>query len=147
MASNNDNSGSAAVGLVIAGICALAIVLFAFLAFMVRGFNVSNAQVNGSGDSLVEQSRPLLQVENIREATGGETALLDARDQGFFTVDVPNFCLRYALGARSYIQRMGDIASVLGGKCLRNESFQRFLGHQSVGNVEGSQFLSHGVSS
>ena len=58
---------------------------------MVRGFNVSNAQVNGSGDSLVEQSRPLLQVEDVRVATGGETALLDARDEGFFTVDVPNF--------------------------------------------------------
>lgn len=33
---------------------------------MVRGFSVSNAQVNGSGDSLAEQSRPLLQVEDIR---------------------------------------------------------------------------------
>lgn len=58
---------------------------------MVRGFNVSNAQVNGSGDNLVEQSRPLLQVEDIRQATGGDKALLDARDWGFFTVDVPNF--------------------------------------------------------
>lgn len=47
--------------------------------------------MNGSGDSLVEQSRPLLQVEDVRVATGGETALLDARDEGFFTVDVPNF--------------------------------------------------------
>ncbi len=37
-----------------------------------RGFNVSNNQVNGSGDNLVEQSRPLLQVEDIREATGGD---------------------------------------------------------------------------
>ncbi|MDX2259283.1 MAG: TraM recognition domain-containing protein [Hyphomicrobiaceae bacterium] len=58
---------------------------------MVRGFNVSNAQVNGSGDSLSEQARPLLQVEDIRAATGGEGGLLDARDHGFFTVDLPNF--------------------------------------------------------
>jgi type IV secretion system protein VirD4 len=58
---------------------------------MVRGFNVSNQQVNGSGDNLVEQARPLLQVEDIREATGAEHALLDARDLGFFTVEVPNF--------------------------------------------------------
>ncbi len=58
---------------------------------MVRGFNVNNNQVNGSGDSLSEQSRPLLQVEDIREATGGDKALLDSRDHGFFTVDAPNF--------------------------------------------------------
>lgn len=58
---------------------------------MVRGFNVNNNQVNGSGDSLSEQSRPLLQVEDIRVATGGDRALLDSRDHGFFTVDVPNF--------------------------------------------------------
>jgi type IV secretion system protein VirD4 len=58
---------------------------------MVRGFNVSNSQVNGSGDNLVEQSRPLLQVEDIREATGGESGLLDSRDHGFFTVEMPNF--------------------------------------------------------
>lgn len=61
---------------------------------MVRGFNVNNNQVNGSGDSLSEQSRPLLQVEDIRKATGGGSALLDARDDGFFTVDVPNFWKR-----------------------------------------------------
>jgi type IV secretion system protein VirD4 len=58
---------------------------------MVRGFNVSNNQVNGSGDNLAEQARPLLQVEDIREATGGESALLESRDLGFFTVDLPNF--------------------------------------------------------
>jgi type IV secretion system protein VirD4 len=58
---------------------------------MVRGFNVNQNQVNGSGDSLSEQSRPLLQVEDIRIATGGETGLLDARDWGFFTVDMPNY--------------------------------------------------------
>lgn|GEM_PF-1743186 len=58
---------------------------------MVRGFNVSNNQVNGSGDNLGEQARPLLQVEDIREATGGETGLLESRDSGFFTVDMPNF--------------------------------------------------------
>lgn len=58
---------------------------------MVRGFNVNQNQVNGSGDSLSEQSRPLLQVEDIRAATGGETALLESRDQGYFVVDMPNF--------------------------------------------------------
>lgn len=58
---------------------------------MVRGFSASNAQVNGSGDNLVEQSRPLLQVEDIRRATGGESGLLESRDSGFYTVDLPNF--------------------------------------------------------
>lgn len=58
---------------------------------MVRGFNVNNNQVNGSGDNLSEQARPLLQVEDIRAATGGETALLESRDHGYFTVDLPNF--------------------------------------------------------
>lgn len=58
---------------------------------MVRGFNVNANQVNGSGDSLGEQSRPLLQVEDIRAATGGEKGLLDSRDHGFFTVDMPEF--------------------------------------------------------
>jgi type IV secretion system protein VirD4 len=58
---------------------------------MVRGFNVNQNQVNGSGDSLSEQARPLLQVEDIRAATGGEKALLESRDHGFFVVDVPNF--------------------------------------------------------
>lgn len=61
---------------------------------MVRGFNVSNNQVNGSGDNLSEQSRPLLQVEDIRAATGGEKGLLDSRDQGFFTVEMPEFWMR-----------------------------------------------------
>ncbi|WP_244604581.1 MULTISPECIES: hypothetical protein [Mesorhizobium] len=51
---------------------------------MVRGFNVSNNQVNGSGDNLSEQARPVLQVEDIREATGGEKAQLESRDHGFF---------------------------------------------------------------
>ncbi|MCL4850867.1 MAG: hypothetical protein KJZ78_05730 [Bryobacteraceae bacterium] len=58
---------------------------------MVRGFNVNQNQVNGSGDSLSEQARPLLQVEDIRVATGGECGLLEARDQGFYTVEMPNF--------------------------------------------------------
>ncbi len=58
---------------------------------MVRGFNVNMNQVSGSGDSLVEQSRPLLQVEDIRAATGGETGLLESRDHGYFTVAMPNF--------------------------------------------------------
>ena len=58
---------------------------------MVRGFNVNQNQVNGSGDSLSEQSRPLLQVEDIRAATGGDKALLESRDLGYFVVEVPNF--------------------------------------------------------
>ena len=58
---------------------------------MVRGFNVNNNQVNGSGDNLSEQARPLLQVEDIRAATGGDIGLLDSRDHGYFTVDMPNF--------------------------------------------------------
>ncbi|EJJ27303.1 TraM recognition domain-containing protein [Rhizobium sp. CF142] len=58
---------------------------------MVRGFNVNMNQVNGSGDNLAEQSRPLLQVEDVRLATGGETGLLESRDHGYFVVDMPNF--------------------------------------------------------
>lgn len=64
---------------------------------MVRGFNVNNNQVNGSGDNLSEQSRPLLQVEDIRAATGGETGLLESRDLGYFTVEMPNFWERQEL--------------------------------------------------
>lgn len=45
----------------------------------------------GSGDNLSEQSRPLLQVEDIRAATGGEKALLESRNLDYFVVDVPNF--------------------------------------------------------
>lgn len=58
---------------------------------MVRGFNVSNAQVSGSGDNLSEQARPLLQLEDIRRIAGTEQGLLEARDTGFFTVDMPPF--------------------------------------------------------
>lgn len=58
---------------------------------MVRGFSVNNNQVNGSGDNLVEQARPLLQVEDVRAITGGQSALLHIRDKGFFVVDAPNF--------------------------------------------------------
>ena len=58
---------------------------------MVRGFNVNQNQVAGSGDTLGEQSRPLLQVEDVRLATGGETGLLESRDHGYFTVQMPNF--------------------------------------------------------
>ncbi|EIZ82375.1 type IV secretory pathway VirD4 component [Methylobacterium sp. GXF4] len=61
---------------------------------MVRGFNVNSNQVNGSGDNLAEQARPLLQVEDIRWATSGETALLDARDWGFFRLEMPEFWKR-----------------------------------------------------
>ncbi len=64
---------------------------------MVRGFNVNIHQVNGSGDNLGEQSRPLLQVENIRRATGGDKGLLDSRDHGFFTVDMPSYWERAEL--------------------------------------------------
>lgn len=58
---------------------------------MVKGFSLNNAQVSGSGDSWSEQARPLLQVEDIRRATGGEKALLESRDHGFFLVDLPEF--------------------------------------------------------
>lgn len=58
---------------------------------MVRGFNVSSRQVAGSGDNLVEESRPLLQAENIRALTSGELGLLEARDSGFFSVEMPEF--------------------------------------------------------
>lgn len=58
---------------------------------MVRSFNVNQNQVNGSGDSLAEQHRPLLQVEDVRRATGGDQGLLETPDSGFFTVDMPNF--------------------------------------------------------
>lgn len=58
---------------------------------MVRGFNVNMNQVSGSGDNLSEQSRPLLQAEDIRAATGGQHALLESRDHGYYVVDVPNF--------------------------------------------------------
>ena len=58
---------------------------------MVRGFNYNQNQVSGSGDTLGEQSRPLLQVEDVRTATGGDQALLESRDQGYFIVDMPNF--------------------------------------------------------
>lgn len=61
---------------------------------MVRGFNVNANQVSGSGDNLSEQARPLLQVEDIREATGGEFGLLEARDQGYYTVGMPEFWCR-----------------------------------------------------
>ncbi|MCO6051521.1 TraM recognition domain-containing protein [Mesorhizobium sp. RP14(2022)] len=65
---------------------------------MVRGFNVNMNQVNGSGDNLVEQARPLLQVEDIRSATGKACGLLDSRDNGFYTVNMPNFWEREELG-------------------------------------------------
>lgn len=58
---------------------------------MMQGFNVSNNQVNGSGDNWSEQARPLLQVEDIRAATGDSGGLLHARDEGFFEVQMPNF--------------------------------------------------------
>jgi type IV secretion system protein VirD4 len=33
----------------------------------------------------------VLQAEDIRAATGGEHALLESRDSGFFVVDMPSF--------------------------------------------------------
>lgn len=64
---------------------------------MVRGFNVNSNQVNGSGDSLVEQSRSLLQVEDIRFAIANNNTLLECRDAGFFSVAAPNYWERYDL--------------------------------------------------
>lgn len=64
---------------------------------MMRGFSVNNAQVNGSGDNVGEQARPLLQVEDVRLATGEDRALLHSRDAGFTRVDVPNFWERSEL--------------------------------------------------
>lgn len=61
------------------------------MSVMVRGYNVGIGQVASSGDTLGEQARPVLQVEDIRAATGGEMGLLDARDFGFFTVTMPEF--------------------------------------------------------
>lgn len=69
---------------------------------MVRGFNVSSSQVAGSGDNLVEQARPLLQAEDIRALTGGELGLLEARDSGFFSVEMPEFWHRPEL--RGYLR-------------------------------------------
>ncbi|QXF12344.1 type IV secretory system conjugative DNA transfer family protein [Sphingopyxis terrae] len=57
----------------------------------VRSYSVNHAQVNGAGDNWSEQARPLLQVEDIRRATGGERGLLESRDYGYFEVDMPNF--------------------------------------------------------
>lgn len=67
---------------------------------MVRGFNVNMSQVNGSGDNLSEQARPLLQVEDIRAANGGEMGLLESRDHGYFTVALPNFWERPEMSGR-----------------------------------------------
>lgn len=67
---------------------------------MVRGFNASINQVSGSGDTLGEQVRPLLQVEDTRRLTGGEQALLESRDHGFFAVDQPNFWERPDLSGK-----------------------------------------------
>jgi type IV secretion system protein VirD4 len=51
-----------------------------------RGFSVNN-QVNGSGDNLAEQSRPLLQVEDIRRDRRRESAA-ESRDHSS-----PSMCL------------------------------------------------------
>ncbi|WP_449411284.1 type IV secretory system conjugative DNA transfer family protein [Methylobacterium komagatae] len=61
---------------------------------MVRGFNVSSNQVNGAGDNLNEQARPMLQVEDIRRCTSGEKSLLISRDYGYFEVATPEFWTR-----------------------------------------------------
>lgn len=87
---------------------------------MVRGFNVSQNQVAGSGDNLSEQARPLLQVEDIRVATGGESALLESRDQGFFIVDLPNFWEREDMAnqLRDVRQRPDKYAYLVGSSGL-----------------------------
>ena len=61
---------------------------------MGRRFSVSNAQVNGAGDNLGEQVRPLLQVDDVRALTGGDQVLLHPRDVGFFRVDMPELWRR-----------------------------------------------------
>lgn len=84
---------------------------------MVRGFNHNNNQVNGSGDNLVEQARPLLQVEDIRQATGGECGLLDARDAGFFVVEMPDFWRRAEMaGMLRDVRLKPDKHAWLGGR-------------------------------
>jgi type IV secretion system protein VirD4 len=84
---------------------------------MVRGFSVNANQVNGSGDNLSERSRPLLQVEDVRIATGGETALLESRDEGYFTVSLPNFWARPEMtGLLRDIKTKNDKYSWLGSR-------------------------------
>lgn len=83
---------------------------------MVRGLSVNNAQVNGSGDNLGEQARPLLQVEDIRVLTGGESALLQSRDVGFFGVSVPEFWKRREMsGMLRDVRSRPDKYAHLGG--------------------------------
>lgn len=65
--------------------------MFRQTSVMVRGFNVNQNPVHGFGDRISEQSRALLQVENICTETGGESALLESRDLGYFVVNMPNF--------------------------------------------------------
>src|SRR4051812_6963834 len=93
---------------------------------MVPGFNVSTSQVAGSGDNLVEQARPVLQVEDIREATGSEVVLLDSRDHGFFTVDRPTF-FGNGLGWRGICAAYGRSLKSLNGSSalLSRTDFKR----------------------
>ncbi|GJE59628.1 type IV secretory system conjugative DNA transfer family protein [Methylobacterium trifolii] len=91
---------------------------------MVRGFNVNSNQVNGSGDNLVEQARPLLQVEDIREATGGERSLLDSRDCGFFCVNSPEFWERAEMSGRLRDVRVRDILLILQEKSANKRGHQ-----------------------
>ncbi|MCQ0990341.1 hypothetical protein [Jiella marina] len=79
---------------------------------MVHGFNVNTNQVNGSGDNLMEQSRPLLQLEDIRLATGGESAMLVSRDPGYFTVELPEFWLKPELSG--YLRDVREKTDKLG---------------------------------
>lgn len=92
---------------------------------MVRGFNVNQNQVNGSGDSLSEQHRPLLQVEDIRQATGGESGLLESRDHGFYTVALPNFWERpemmgYLRDVREKPDKHAWLQSTPNSVCMRH---------------------------
>lgn len=77
------------------------------------------AKSPGSGDNLVEQARPLLQAEDIRALTGGELGLLEARDSGFFSVEMPEFwhrpelsgCLRDVRAKPGKYGRSGSVAT------------------------------------
>lgn len=90
---------------------------------MVRGFNVSSSQVAGSGDNLVEQARPLLQAEDIRALTGGELGLLEARDSGFFSVEMPEFWHRPELsGYLRDVQKKPGKYDWLDGQLLNGRS-------------------------
>jgi len=57
---------------------------------MVRGFNVNQNQVNGSGDSLSD-TPAAASSRGCPPRHRRHKGLLDARDTGFFTVEMPEF--------------------------------------------------------